>query len=183
MSKKEAIVSAALELIARNGVHATPMSAIAKVAGTGMGTIYNYYATKEILLNAIYTSIKQQEERLFDSFSTDQNIKTQFENYYSTSVAFFIENPLYFRFMEQLHASPIITEVSKQAGQKSMDCVYELIASGQQNNSIKNMAQAELMQFIGGSVFSYVSWYLSGAGDRKTPLSNQLQLVWDAIKN
>lgn len=148
-----------------------------------MGTIYNYYATKEVLINQIYTSIKKEEEVLFDSFSTDQDIRTQFENYYRTSVAFFTENPLYFRFMEQLHASPIITDESKKVGQKAFDCIFQLIDAGQQNKSIKSITANELMQFIGGSVFSYVSWYLSDTSNSmETTLTNQLKMVWDAIK-
>jgi AcrR family transcriptional regulator len=40
---------AAMKLLVDRGIQATPMSAIAKAAGTGMGTIYNYFATKEDL--------------------------------------------------------------------------------------------------------------------------------------
>jgi len=35
------------------------MSAIAKAANTGMGTIYNYFTTKEELINSIYLYIKR----------------------------------------------------------------------------------------------------------------------------
>ena len=53
MTKKENILSAALSLLTQKGVHNTPMSAIAKSAGTGMGTIYNYFPNKELLINEI----------------------------------------------------------------------------------------------------------------------------------
>jgi AcrR family transcriptional regulator len=46
VDKKEQIIKAAMKLLTERGVQATPMSAIAKAANTGMGTIYNYFATK-----------------------------------------------------------------------------------------------------------------------------------------
>jgi TetR/AcrR family transcriptional regulator, repressor of fatR-cypB operon len=57
VDKKLQIIHAAMKLLIANGVQATPMSAIAREANTGMGTIYNYYATKEELINAIYIFI------------------------------------------------------------------------------------------------------------------------------
>lgn len=183
MNKKESIVSSALKLLTQKGVHATPMSAIAKDAGTGMGTIYNYYATKEILINEIYKEIKIKEESLFENFSNDLPIKTQFETYYRISLLFFLENPLYFQFMEQLHASPIITNESRKVGQKAIDCVLQLVESGKKDRIIKNIKTDELMQFVGGSIFSCIRWYLSETNENKQiSLNNQLQMVWDAIK-
>ena len=52
MTKKEAIIAAALELLVEKGVHNTPMSEIAKAAGTGMGTIYNHFSCKEEIIIA-----------------------------------------------------------------------------------------------------------------------------------
>ena len=47
-----------MTLLIENGVQGTPMSAIAKEANTGMGTIYNYFPTKEDLINSTYIYIK-----------------------------------------------------------------------------------------------------------------------------
>ncbi len=159
------------------------MSAIAKEAKTGMGTIYNYYPTKEHLINDIYIDIKQKEESLFDHFSNEVPIKTQFEKHYTTTVMFFIDNPLYFSFMDQLHASPIITEESRQTGRKAVDCVRELLEVGKNDRIIKNISTKELMQFTGGAVFSFVRWYLADNTEGKQlSLTNQMKMLWDAIK-
>lgn len=182
MNKKEAIQLSALQLLTTNGIHATPMSAIAKLAGTGMGTIYNYFPTKEVLLNEIYVDIKQKEENILPQFRPDQPIKTQFENYYMSVINFFIDNPLYFQFMDQLLASPIITEESRKAGYKAIDSVVQLLKKGQTERIIKNIEFDELSQFIGGTIMSYLRWYLSQEKTNTQSLSIQLQLVWDAIK-
>ncbi len=182
MNKKETILSAALKLIIENGVHNTPMSAIANAAGTGMGTIYNYFPTKDLLINEIYVSIKEKEKLVFINVETKQPIKTQFENYFTSIINFFIDNPLYFKFMEQLHASPIITNESRNKGQKSIEPVSQLLIKGQQERIIKNIDIDEILMFIGGSILSYLRWYIDTSDKKYNSHINQLQMVWDAIK-
>ena len=182
MTKKDSILLAALKLLTTNGVHATPMSAIAKEAGTGMGTIYNYFPSKEILINKIYVSIKQKEKNLFEPISKDDPIKTQFEKYYKTAIQFYVVNPMFFQFMEQLQASPIITEDSRKAGRKAASAFIQLVEKGKQDRIIKNISIKELMRFIGGCVLSYTRWYFHEKATERAPLDHQLQMVWDAIK-
>jgi AcrR family transcriptional regulator len=51
--KKELIMSAALELFAENGFHATSISQIAKKAGISKGLTYNYFDSKQKLLDEL----------------------------------------------------------------------------------------------------------------------------------
>ena len=59
MGKKEDILNTTLTLVIANGIHNTPMSLIAEEAGVGMGTIYNYFASKEVLINALYLKLRK----------------------------------------------------------------------------------------------------------------------------
>lgn len=158
------------------------MSAIAKAAGTGMGTIYNYFSNKEELINAIYVNIKQQEKDVFLDFDTAKPIKTQFENYFVSMIQFFIANPNYFMFMEQLQASPIITKESRDEGGKSIASVYALLIKGKKERIIKNVEIEELLMFIGGAVLAYLRWYFNQKEIKDSSLKNQIKMVWDAIK-
>lgn len=182
MNKKENILSAALDLLTKNGVHNTPMSAIAKAAGTGMGTIYNYFANKELLINEIYINIKKEETTVFKDFMPEEPLKTQFENYFASIIDFFIQHPSYFKFMEQLQASPIITEESRNEGGKSVTQFMKLLHKGQQDRIIKNITTDEIVTFIGGSILSYLRWYFNNPETKKSSLKNQIHMVWDAIK-
>jgi len=51
---KESIMEAALELFAADGYTSTPVSKIAKKAGVSTGLMYNYFESKEALLEAIF---------------------------------------------------------------------------------------------------------------------------------
>lgn len=182
VNKKEVILSSSLKLLTEKGVHNTPMSAIAKAAGTGMGTIYNYFPNKEILINEIYVKIKGEEKSVFAPFVSGQPIKTQFENYLTAIIHFFVEHPIYFKFMEQLHASPIISLESKVKGENSYEEVYKLVVKGQKERIVKPIEIDEIFIFIGGTIMSYLRWYFSQSGIKTTSLKNQMDMVWDAIK-
>ncbi|MFK7807329.1 MAG: TetR/AcrR family transcriptional regulator [Saprospiraceae bacterium] len=182
MNKKEAILEAALKLLTQKGVHATPMSAIAKEAGTGMGTIYNYFPNKEILINALYISIKQNEKAVFSAFNKQKPLKTQFEQYYSQAIQFYLDNSLFFNFIEQLQASPIITSESKELGYEAITAVLELIETGKKERVIKRIETKVMMQFIGGTIISYLRLHFQEDNKKKASLKNQLKMVWDAIK-
>ncbi len=182
VNKQESILKSAVKLLAEKGIHNTPMSAIAKAAGTGMGTIYNYFPNKEELINALYLYIKNQEKDIFKAFDPNLPVKTQFENYFTAFIDFFISHAAYFKIIEQLQASPIITEESRMEGSKSVTPFYELINYGQKNRIIKNIDPSELMTFAGGAVLSYLRWYFNQPEKTEKKLSNQLKLVWDAIK-
>ncbi len=51
---RQAILAAAVDLIIENGVRSTSMRAVARQAGVGDATIYNYFPTKEALIQGYY---------------------------------------------------------------------------------------------------------------------------------
>ena len=61
--KRQAILAAALRLIARLGLHAAPMSAVARVAGVAAGTLYLYFPSKEAMINALYLEVLEDRDR------------------------------------------------------------------------------------------------------------------------
>ena len=61
--KRGAILAAALRLIARLGLHAAPMSAVAREAGVAAGTLYLYFPSKEAMINALYLEVLADRDR------------------------------------------------------------------------------------------------------------------------
>ena len=63
LEKREAILAAALRLIARFGLHNTPMSAVAREAAVAVGTVYLYFPSKEAMINALYLHVLEDRNR------------------------------------------------------------------------------------------------------------------------
>lgn len=185
MSKREAILSTALKLLVTNGIHATPVSLIAKEAGTGMGTIYNHFESKEVLINAIYVQIKEEEKTALDAvFEQESPVKVQFERYFHAVIRFFVDNPDHFLFMDQVQASPIITPESRERGFMAIEDVIALIQKGKTEQIIKDIPDEEILQFTGGAMLGYLRWINRAGNEHKLDktLANQVRMVWDAIK-
>ncbi len=67
--KKGRIEDAAKQLFIRQGFHATSMRNIAARAGTSLGNLYNYYPTKEAILDSIISKYQQVvDDRLRSMF-------------------------------------------------------------------------------------------------------------------
>ena len=183
VDKMEQILKAAMLLLIENGVQATPMSAIAKAANAGMGTIYNYFPTKEDLINAIYIYIKLDEIKAISAPFENDSIKKQFEHFYRSLVTYMINNPEHFRFMDQFHTSPIITEATRNEGAQAFARYTDILRKGQGQDIIKSIAIDEMMQFINGGLMGFIRWVVV-SGKQLTPamLDNQLRIAWDAIK-
>ncbi len=181
MNKKEAIKKSALKLLVEKGVHNTPMSEIAKEAGTGMGTIYNYFPNKELLINSIYVDIKDQEEEVFNSVDTEQSTMIQFQMYMQVLIDFLIQNPRYFHFLGQMESSPLITEENLMKGRKTVDMVIVLLKKGQDAGVIKNMEVSQLIVFIGGAVRASASWHIQNDKNKNEFVEQHISLIWDAI--
>jgi AcrR family transcriptional regulator len=184
VDKKEQILVAAMKLLVEKGVQGTPMSAIAKAAGTGMGTIYNYFTTKEELINAIYLYVKRGEVLLVtNSIDNNASLKSKFLNYYRAFVNFYLKYPESFAFMDQMQNSPVIQQCTREEGKEAFLPVFALIEQGQKEGIIKQMDMEAILYFLAGTVTTYIRWILSaGIQEDAGHLEQQLRLVWDAIK-
>ncbi len=183
VDKKEKIIHGAMKLLIENGMQATPMSAIAKEAGTGMGTIYNYFATKEELVNSIFIFIKQDQIKNIMIPLTDKDIKKQFNHYYRGIIQYLINHPSYFHYLDQFHSSPVLSIAVRDQGLKIITPIVDLIMEGQKQGLIKSIGIRELLEFLDGGLMGFVRWLLVDKKSLSTLLlDNQVLIAWDAIK-
>jgi len=66
------IMETALELFAKNGFHNTSISKIAKAAGVSKGLMYNYYESKEALLDVILFGVAAEKQVASQSISMNE---------------------------------------------------------------------------------------------------------------
>lgn len=105
--KRKHIIVTAMELFNEYGFHATPTSRIAKKAKVSVGTLFNYFDTKEALIHAIYEDIKIHSKSTFlelihECNSNHDNLKTM----WAAVIKWGIENPEEFEYLELFLHSP-----------------------------------------------------------------------------
>lgn len=71
LRRYEAILDAASEQFAELGFEATTMEAIAERAQTSIGSVYQFFAHKEAVYEAMVERLLAREEQLFEQFTTE----------------------------------------------------------------------------------------------------------------
>ncbi len=74
-NKGEQILDAATELFAVNGFHNTSISQIAKKAGVAKGSVYNYFESKQALLEALIMSGVELGEQMMQMAKKSDNAR------------------------------------------------------------------------------------------------------------
>lgn len=181
MNKRLDIIMAAMKLFTEKDIQATPMSAIAKEAKTGMGTIYNYFATKEELINAIYVHIKEEQIAAFKTLVTDKGVHAQFDIFLEGMISYFIASPLHFYFIEQFKNSPLLTAESFEWTMKPYEPLIACISKGQKKGSIKPGPINDILYFLDGALNSFIGASIVDNKVKKKALENHLTMAWNAI--
>lgn len=106
-NKKQTIIQAALELIAEQGFHATPMAQIASHAGVGIGSVYRYFKDRDGLIHAIHEDYTAKVGvALVGGYDPQETKKEQYFSLIALLANFFVNNPLQLRFVDQYYNSP-----------------------------------------------------------------------------
>jgi AcrR family transcriptional regulator len=133
--RREEILSEALKLFVENGYHQTRISDITKRVGIAKGTLFNYFETKEELLNTLYLESKREIYKImYKPIQLEDHLYTQFKKIWISFVQWGIKNYLKILFILQMQDSPIIDEKVKNEidsqNQKLMDMHQQGIEQG-----------------------------------------------------
>jgi AcrR family transcriptional regulator len=115
--KRNAILEAAIAEFALRGVWTTPTSAISRAAGVAEGTLFVYFASKEILVNELYRSLKLElADAMLSTYPSEAQVREKFEHIWNHYVGWGVANPLKLKVMAQLRVSDQVTEESRAFG-------------------------------------------------------------------
>jgi AcrR family transcriptional regulator len=136
--KKQLIMDTALELFAENGFHATTMSRVAKKAGVSKGLAYNYFESKQEILDEII-------ETGFDSIYTHFDLnhdgvltRDEFEHFIRNSFKAIGENRKFWKLYSAIiMQSDIAESMMEKYGDRSQTIMLML------NQFIKNMGSKD----------------------------------------
>jgi AcrR family transcriptional regulator len=75
--KRQAILDAAVELLADRGIGYAPTSAISSAAGVAEGTLFTYFKTKDELLNELYREMRKEIDREMADYPFSADVHTR----------------------------------------------------------------------------------------------------------
>jgi TetR/AcrR family transcriptional regulator, repressor of fatR-cypB operon len=154
VSKANGILDAALAAFDELGYGETPMPVIAQRAGIAVGSIYRYFASKEVLVNELYRREKGRLAiELFAGVDLDGAPRVVFDAVWDRLGAFAAQSPAALCFLE-LHHHEAYLDAESSALAASVDrSVAELFARWQAQGVLRRGDPALLVaQVFGGFV-------------------------------
>ena len=184
------IAKAALELIAEQGFHGTPISQIAKRADVGVGSIYRYFADKDELIHAIHSRVEEKMHQALAAGITEGLAdREQFIQLIKHLVRHLAANPLEFKFLEQYYNSPFgIEKMREKFLEDAVPCCdnempfFNILAGGR-GKTTKDLPVPVIHSLAFGPVIFLVRDSLAGFIELDDNLLHQFAAgCWDAIK-
>ena len=183
-SKRDQIITATRDLIFEQGLQDISMSQIAQRAEVGMGTIYNYFSSKEELIFCLYSEIKAAMSAwVLDDDDEGQPVNTRFLHLLTSMASYGIHYPREFRLAEQLAQVPYIQE-QPGANEYALTAVFhQLFIEAQNQHLLKDMPPTMIVLLISGALNALVEAHATHQIQLNETLIEQAVVAcWDAIK-
>jgi len=117
--KQKAIVEAAVTVFSSRGFWNTPTSLVSKTAGVADGTLFNYFETKDDLINEVYLDIKRElAVSLLDGLSAEASIKDKMRHIWNRYIEWGVQHPEKFKVLRQIGESFELDETVRAQGKE-----------------------------------------------------------------
>lgn len=169
-ANRKAFIAAAVDIVTEKGFKATTMRRIAKAAGMGEATIYNYFPTKEAILYAYYEDHMAacvEELRSVPDFHT-YTLQEQLQTLFDTSLNLYLTDREFIArtFQRVLLGSSRNWSRVKALRTTFLEAVDDMLSAAAEAGEIPDQVFQELMgQFFLDAYIGVIHYWLSDSSD------------------
>lgn len=181
--KKAALLKAALKLFTERGFHGTSTAQISKEAGVATGTLFNYFPTKEDLINDLYFDVKGKLSRsMGEDLQTQSTFHDKLKKIWYNMIEWGLNNQEDFLFVGQFCSSPYITSYTREEVSKEYVFLHDLMKEGIANGDIKDYSAELVMAMFYQSSRTVVNLILdSEPQDKDKVIADGFQVIWEGL--
>jgi AcrR family transcriptional regulator len=180
--KRLAILDSAIRLFAEGGIWTTPTSAISAAAGVAGGTLFTYFASKDLLVSAVHQSLRREiADVLLSAYPQAADARVRFRHLWDRYVHWGVSHPEKFRVLEQLQAFDPSGARSPLSGLREFAEIERLAKDSIRKKRIRNHALpyiAAAMTSLAGTTISFVARNKNGRIDYS---SAGFEIFWSGI--
>jgi TetR/AcrR family transcriptional regulator, repressor of fatR-cypB operon len=182
--KRDQIILAARDLIFEKGLQDVSMSQIAERAKVGMGTIYNYFNSKEELVYCLYDKTKTSiSDFILKDYAEEQPIVVRFLYIFRKIIEYGVQYPREFRLSQQLEQVPFIQSQAQSKAYPSSIIFEQMFREAKNQRILKEMPDKIMVLLVVGALNSLVEAYTARQISIDDGLIEQaISACWDAIK-
>jgi len=182
--KRTAIMETALKLFTERGFHGTSTAQISKDAGVATGTLFNYFPTKEDLINSLYFEVKGDlSQAMGKDIEVESTFQDKLRKIWSNLVKWGVGNQDEFLFVGQFCSSPYITKFTRDEVMKEYVFLHKLVDEGIKTGEIRDFsAELTIAMFYQGSraVVNFILDSDSSLDENKV-LEDGFQIIWRGL--
>ena len=181
--KREAILEAALQLFVERGFYGTAVPEVAKRARVAAGTIYNYFPSKEALVNALFRKWKEAlARRVYTAFPMTAPPREQFDVMWREMSAFALAHPQALMFLELHHHRPYLDAESSALQNQLKEFAKGVCKAGQDAGVFKPMEPALLIELLFGAFIGMMRAQWDGGADlNERAIDDARAACWDLV--
>ena len=182
--KRERVLEAALTLFAEKGFDGTAVPEIARAAGVGAGTIYRYFESKDVLVNALY-----QREKLaamdvaMKGFPIDATPRAQFAHLFHKAIDYALKHKDSVCFMEHHHHGAYLDDESQALERRTMELAEAFVQVSIERQVTKDVEPQVLISVVWGGVARLLRQVWDGHLELSEVVLSQLEnVLWQAVR-
>lgn len=184
-SKRDQIMLATRDLVFEQGLQDVAISQIAQRAQVGMGTIYNYFPSKEDLVFCLFSEIKANMSlHVLEGYDATQPVVDRVLYLLNSLVRYGIQHPREFLLTNQLAQIPFIYERAKSEKMSALVVAFnQVMIDAQQQHLLKAMPLDVMSVLLLGTTNALVEAHMRQQIqlDQAT-IEQATSACWDAIK-
>lgn len=183
-SKQERILDAALDLFAGQGYHVTAVPEIAKAAGVATGTIYRYFDTKDVLLNALYQRWKGAfNAHVLAAAADNLSSRERFGVLWTRIADWLRDYPVQAVFLDQHFHKPVLDEKSREADRAFVQLLAQFASDAVAAGEVRAMPPMLVAALVWGAALGMSKLAVDGHLVVDDAVASQAEAsLWDAIK-
>jgi len=179
--KRNAILDAATEVVARLGVSA-PTAKIAKDAGVAEGTLFTYFTSKDDLLNELYLELKADlSQAMTAGYPADKSLAERARHVWNRYVGWGSAHPLKHKAVTQLAVSERVTQASKKLGARAFEEINQMIRETQAGGALKDQPPAFAAAILGAMADTTMDFIARDPARAKHYTKSGFEAFWKAV--
>lgn len=193
-NKRQTILDTALNLFVTQGFYGSSTAQIARQAGVATGTLFHHFSSKDILLNELFLSIKQefaedilivfQQLELMNA-NKQQSLKIAAHTLWNRAIDWAIANPIKQKFFLLYSMSPELPlAVRDQAMHSILGFISQLLIQGQQQGEFAAFPLGLMLDNCHGQYLASIHFFTDHPELGQDPVHREasFELFWRSIK-
>ncbi len=180
--KQRAILEAAVAVFAERSFWDTPTSLVSKTAGVADGTLFNYFKTKDELINAVYLEIKREVvDTLLQGLAERVSVHDKMLHIWDRYIEWGVHHPEKFKVLQQIGASYQLDEHVKAAANEPFVVIERLARESIERGELRNYPVEYLAAFMDNHAAMTIRFITMRKEKRVDYQRIGFEMLWNSI--